>query len=73
MTVVDDDEAFATAELQVRYFRLLREGDGDVRVDAVVLHRGRTAAHVEATFTRSDGDIVAKASATQVIRRVTGD
>jgi acyl-coenzyme A thioesterase PaaI-like protein len=42
---------------------------GELRIEARVLHRGRSSAYVEATFSDADGEMVAKASATQTIRR----
>jgi acyl-coenzyme A thioesterase PaaI-like protein len=42
---------------------------GELRIEARVLHRGRSSAYVEATFSDAEGEMVAKASATQTIRR----
>ncbi len=66
ISVLADGEAFATSECHVRYLRPIR--DGNLEIEAKVLRRSRSVAHVEATFTASDGDLVAKASGTQVIR-----
>lgn len=64
-TVMDDGEGFTTSELQVHFFRPVL--DGELRIEAKVIHRGRSRVHAEVVFTRDDGRIAAKATATQVI------
>lgn len=68
-TVLEDDEAFATSELHVHFFRPVREGT--LRVDARVISRGRRTVYCEATITSGSGALVARAGATQVIREET--
>ena len=65
LSVLEDNEMFSTSDLRVSFFRPVVRGT--VRCEAMVLHRGRRMAHVEATFAREDGKIAAKATATQVI------
>ncbi len=65
MTVLEDDEAFTTADLNVSFFRAV--SGGVLYVEAEVIHRGRTLIQTEATFTRDDGKLAAKASASQAV------
>ncbi len=65
MTVLEDDEAFTTADLNVSFFRPV--SSGVLRIEAEVIHRGRSLIQVEATFTRDDGKLAAKASASQAV------
>lgn len=69
LTVLEDDEMFVTADIRMNYFRPVR--GGELVVEAFVLRKGRSGAHIEATFSTPDGKLVAKASATQNIRRET--
>jgi uncharacterized protein (TIGR00369 family) len=64
-SVLDEREGFTTSELQVHFFRPVLSGE--LRIEAKVIHRGRTQIHAEVVFTRDDGRIAAKATATQVI------
>jgi uncharacterized protein (TIGR00369 family) len=68
LSVLEDGELFSTSDLRVSFFRPVT--GGTLRCEAHVIHRGRRMAHVEATFTRTDGKIAAKATATQVIAPV---
>jgi uncharacterized protein (TIGR00369 family) len=68
-TVLADDESFATGELHVHFFRPVREGI--LRIEARVVTRGRHSAYCEAVFTDVSGRLVARAGATQMIRRRT--
>lgn len=70
LSLLADGEAFATSDCHVHYFRPVR--GGELRIDARVLHKGRSSAYVEVTFSNADGEMVAKASATQTIRRPEG-
>lgn len=63
-TVLEDSEAFATAELQVHFFRPVR--DGPLQIEARVVTRGRRSAYCEASF-HAGGRLVARAGATQSI------
>jgi uncharacterized protein (TIGR00369 family) len=65
MTVLEDGETISTSDLRVSFFRPIT--GGTVRIEGTVVHRGRSMAHVEVVFTRDDGKIAAKATATQVI------
>ena len=64
-TVLQESEAFTTSDLRVSFFRPAIEGV--LRIEGRVIHRGRSLGHVEVDFTRDDGKLVAKATATQVI------
>jgi uncharacterized protein (TIGR00369 family) len=65
MTVLEDEEVFTTSDLRVSFFRPAT--GGVLRIEGRVVHRGRSMAHVEVDFSREDGKLVAKATATQVI------
>ena len=65
-SVLGEGEGFTTSELQMHYFRPVLPG-GRLRIDAKVVHRGRSRIHAEVVFTRDDGRIAGKATATQVI------
>jgi uncharacterized protein (TIGR00369 family) len=65
MTVLEDDEAFTTADLNVSFFRPV--SSGVLHIEAEVIHRGRSLIQTEATFTRDDGKLAAKASASQAV------
>lgn len=66
-SILAEGEGFSTSDIRVHYFRPVR--GGELKIAASVLHRGRSSVHVEATFTDADGELVAKAGATQIIRR----
>ena len=66
-SVLVDGEVFTTSDSHVHYFR--PTSGGELNIEASIIHKGRSSAYVEATFTNSDGELVAKASATQIIRR----
>ena len=65
MTVLQDDEAFTTADLNVSFFRAVP--GGVLRIEAEVIHRGRSLIQTEASFFRDDGKLAAKASASQAV------
>jgi len=65
-SVLDESEGFTTSQLQMHYFRPVLPG-GTLRIEAKVVHRGRSRIHAEVVFTRDDGRIAGKATATQVI------
>lgn len=67
MTVLDDHEIFITSNCRMDYFR--PAGAEKLRVEATVIHRGRSCVNVEAAFTNADGKLVAKAFTTQFLRR----
>lgn len=65
LTVLKDGERFTTSDLRISFFRAVHSGH--LNIEGAVVHRGRSMIQVEATFTRDDGKLAAKASATQVI------
>ena len=67
-TVLRDDEAFATTDLQVHFLRPVR--DGVLGIVATVISRGRSSAYCEVSITDANGVLVARAAATQSIRSV---
>jgi uncharacterized protein (TIGR00369 family) len=66
-TVVNLDEAFLTANLNVDYIRATRQGV--VMAEARVLRRTRQVAFCAADLRDRDGTHLATASATQIIQR----
>ncbi len=64
-SVLSEADGFTTSELQIHFFRPVVAGE--VRIEAKVVHRGRSRIHAEVVFTQEDGRIAAKATATQVI------
>jgi uncharacterized protein (TIGR00369 family) len=67
MTVLEDGEVITTSDLRVSYFRPVAKGS--LHIEAQVIHRGHGMIQVEVVFTRDDGKIAAKATATQVVSR----
>lgn len=65
MTVLADDEAFTTADLNVSFFRTV--SSGVLHIEAEVIHRGKSLIQTEATFLRDDGKLAAKAAASQAV------
>jgi uncharacterized protein (TIGR00369 family) len=59
-TVAADGESFATLQLQMSYILPLREGP--LRARARLLHRGKSAAHLECDLEDGEGRLVARAS-----------
>jgi acyl-coenzyme A thioesterase PaaI-like protein len=75
-TTLGNEEGFATADLHISYLRPVR--GCRLRFEGVVLSRGRQVGHVEVQFTSYDGELVARAHATEVVtagprRRGLGD
>ena len=68
LTVLGDDETFATSEVHVHFLRSVREGA--LRIEARVVARSRRSAHTEVTMVDLAGTLVARAGATQAIRPV---
>jgi uncharacterized protein (TIGR00369 family) len=60
-----DDEVFTTADLRISFFRPVV--GGTLEFAAEVVNRGRRLAHVEAVFVDDRDNLVAKATATQVV------
>ena len=67
MTVLEDGEAFTTSDLRVSFFRPVARGS--LHIEAQVVHRGHGMVHTEVVFTRDDGKIAGRATATQVLTR----
>ncbi len=65
MTVLEDSEAFTTSDPRISFFRPAISDT--LTIECRLIHRGRSMAHVEVDFTRDDGKLVAKATATQII------
>ncbi len=65
MTMLKDDEAFTTADLNVSFFRPV--ASGILTIEARVIHRGRSLIQAEADFIREDGKLSNKASAAQAV------
>jgi len=65
MTLLEDHEAFTTADLHVSNFRQVSEGI--LTIEARIIHRGKTLIQCEAEFFRHDGKLSNKATATQAV------
>ena len=65
VSILAEGEAFATSDLRISFFRPVT--GGSLHVEGQVVHRGRGMAHVEVVFTRDDGKVAGRATATQVI------
>jgi len=65
MSVLEHDEAFTTADLNVSFFRAV--SGGVLRLEGEVIHRGRSLIQTECVFLRDDGKLAAKASASQAV------
>ena len=65
MTVVPDDRHFRTINLQLQYFKIGRAHPLDI--EARVVAQTRQLISVEADFRRPDGDLIARATAQQLL------
>lgn len=65
LSVLEDGEIFTTSDLRTCFFHSITGGELDI--EAAVIHRGRRMIHAEVLFTREDGRLVAKATATQLV------
>lgn len=65
MTVLEDHEAFTTADLNVSFFRPV--SSGILTIEAKIIHRGKSLVQTEVDFIREDGKLSNRASATQAI------
>lgn len=65
MTVVPDGSAFRTVNLQVQFFKVGRGHALDI--EARVTAQSKSMIAVEADFTRDDGELIARASAQQMV------
>jgi uncharacterized protein (TIGR00369 family) len=66
---LNDGETFHTVELQINYFRSIREGV--LRAAGRMVRRGRATAYVECEIVDENGTLVAKASSCCLIRAST--
>ncbi len=69
LSVLEEGETFGTNDLRVSPLRAIR--GGCVRIEARVLHRGRSTLHIEIEFRAEDGTLMTKATAVQVLARET--
>ena len=67
MSVLNANETFATSELRVSLFRPVR--DGTLAMEAQVIHRSRNMVHAEVLLSDEDDQLIAKATAIQVVLR----
>ena len=67
MSVLETGESFATSDLRVSFFKSVK--GGTLAIEAHVVHRSRNMVHAEVVLAREDGQLVAKATATQAILR----
>lgn len=65
LSLLDDHEAFTTADLNVSFFRPV--SSGLLTIEARIIHRGRSLVQAEVDFIRDDGKLSNKASAAQAI------
>ncbi len=68
-TLLDEGDTFATAELRTSYRRPVDVSSGPLRVEAGVLHVGRTSALAEARLVDAEGRLFAHATATWALGR----
>ena len=68
MTILDEGEVFITTDLHVIFHRSIK--DGVLCFEGKIVQRKKRSAHAEVVITSQDGTIVAKATATEIIRRV---
>lgn len=69
MSTLEPEQALATIELKINYFRPARTGK--LSAEARVVHRGRTTGFVECNVTDEAGKLIARASSTCMV--VTDD
>lgn len=65
-TVLADAESFATSEVHVHFLRPVMAGT--VEIEGRVVSRTRRLVYCEVTLTDSDGEILARGGATQIVR-----
>ena len=65
MSSLGDSESFATANLNVSFFRPVSQGT--VRIEGVVIHRGRRMGQVDVTCQDGSGRLIARGVITQVV------
>jgi acyl-coenzyme A thioesterase PaaI-like protein len=64
MTVLPADHVFRTTNLSVSFFKV---GRGDMDIEAKVISQSRQMIAVRATFTSTEGVLLAEASAQQIL------
>jgi acyl-CoA thioesterase len=69
-TLLEDDERCSTVEIKINYLRSM--GSGRLICDTRVLHQGRTIAFLESTVKNQEDSLVATATGTFNIFKVTG-
>ena len=67
MSVLETGETFATSDLRVSFFKPVTEGT--LAIEARMVHRSHNMVHTEVVLARENGQLIAKASATQAILR----
>ncbi len=67
MTVLNADETFATSELRVSLFRPVKRGT--LTMEGQVIHRSRNMVHAEVVLSDENDQLIAKATAIQVVLR----
>jgi acyl-coenzyme A thioesterase PaaI-like protein len=65
MTVIPNENAFRTINLNVQFFRVGRAHP--LLIEAHVIMQSKSMISVEANFLREDGEIIARASAQQMV------
>jgi uncharacterized protein (TIGR00369 family) len=71
ITTLAEDEVHSTVDLHVQFMRPATAGQ--LVGEANVTHRGRTVRMAEATLSTPDGKVVARATCSCAIRRLSGD
>lgn len=71
-TVCDEDETHATLEMKINFMRPAPPESGPLVGTSEVLHRTRRVAHTTSEIRNSAGELVAKATASWVIRKTAG-
>lgn len=67
MTVLPDDQMFATAQLSISYFRPCLATDSPLEFQGTLVHQSRRSFYIEVTMSRGDATLLAKASSVQTI------
>lgn len=71
-TVCDEDETHATLEMKINFLRPAPPDSGPLVARSEVLHRSKRVAHTTSEIRNSVGELVAKATASWVIRKTAG-
>jgi uncharacterized protein (TIGR00369 family) len=65
VSVLEDGETFGTNDLRISPLRAIRSGP--IRIEGRVIHRGRSTIHVEVEFRNEEAELMAKATAIQIV------